>query len=98
LHVGKLSYINSTINTQKPHVLMLSESKTNTKMSSSLPFSDYNIFEEPGIKTAGDHPYKWGLVMGIHKDIQISQRLTLSQDALVGCVIALDIVLAMNSG
>lgn len=27
---------------------------------------------------ASDHPYKLGLVMGIHKDIQISQQLTLS--------------------
>jgi hypothetical protein len=71
VHAGKLSYINTVINTWKPHVFVLSESKTNTRTSSSLPFSDYNIFEEPGIRTAGDHLYKWGLVMGVQKDIQI---------------------------
>jgi hypothetical protein len=77
---------------------VLSESKTNAKIGSMLPFQEYNIFEEPGLRTVGDHLFKWGLVMGVCKDIQISQWLTISQSMLKGCIIALDIILATNNG
>ena len=53
-------------------------------MGSKLPRDDYNIFEETGVKTDNHHLYKWGMVVGVCKDLQISQQVPLSCVALTG--------------
>ena len=97
-HAVKMNHIKSVIQTRRPHIFVLSESKTNSRVSSSLPYSDYSIFEEPGVRSAEGHPYKWGLIVGVRKDIQVAQRVSVSQQSLKGRVIALDIVLTTNLG
>jgi len=67
-------------------------------MGDKLPKSDYNICEETGVKTDNHHLYKWGIVVGIHKDLQILQRVAISHSSLVGCVITIDFVLGTSSG
>jgi hypothetical protein len=67
-------------------------------MGDKLPKSDYNIFKETGVKTDNHHLYKWGIVIGIHKDLQISQRVAISHSSLAGRVIAIDFVLGTSSG
>jgi len=53
--------------------------------------------EETGVKMDNHHLYKWGVVVGIRKDIQIIQRLNLPL-SLRGRVVALDLVLGTNKG
>ena len=84
VHPGKIAHINSVINARCPHLFVISETKTNSKMGGKLPRDDYNIFEETGVKTDNHHLYKWGIVVGVCKDLQISQQVSLSHVALTG--------------
>ena len=95
---SKIAHINTAINTQRPHLFVISETKTNSRMGSKLPVRDYNIFEETGVKTDNHHLYKWGLIVGIRKDLQITQRLSLSNTALSGRAIAVDFVIGTSHG
>ena len=47
---------------------------------------------------SGHHLFKWGVVLGIKKGITVSQRLPVSHPALVGRLIAVDIVIPMDTG
>lgn len=94
----KLSHINNVINAHKPHIFVISKTKMQSKLSKSLPYLDYDIYEEPGERCEGHHIFKWGIVMGIRKDVQIVQRLLLKQASLKGRVIALDVVLPNSTG
>jgi hypothetical protein len=69
----KLNHINKVINTLKPYAFVIGETKTQSKLSKSLPFLDYDIYEESGERADNHHIFKWGIVMGIRKDIQIVQ-------------------------
>jgi hypothetical protein len=98
VHPGKIAHINSAIKARRPHLFVISETKTNSKMGGKLPRDDYNIFEETGVKTDNHHLYKWGIVVGVRKDLQISQQVTLSHSALTGRTIAIDLVLGTEIG
>ena len=98
VHPGKIAHINSAINARRPHLFVISETKTNSKMGSKLLREDYNIFEETGVKTENHHLYKWGIVVGVRKDLQVSQQVPLSHPALNGRVIAIDVVLGTSNG
>ena len=98
VHPGKIAHINSAINARRPHLFVISETKTNSKMGSKLLKEDYNIFEETGVKTENHHLYKWGIVVGVRKDLQVSQQVPLSHPALNGRVIAIDVVLGTSNG
>ncbi|KAJ7914585.1 hypothetical protein B0H13DRAFT_1611374, partial [Mycena leptocephala] len=95
---AKLHHINTAINSRNPHAFTLSESKTNTKTGPNLPNGDYNIFEEPGVQADNHHLYKWGVALGIRKNLQIAQRVQIAAAALRGRVIAVDVVLQSNDG
>ena len=97
VHVGKMSQISNAIKTQLPHILVISETKTYDKAGKNLDTMDYNFFEETGVKMDNHHLYKWGIVVGIRKDIQVAQRLDLPM-SLKGRVVALDLVLGTNRG
>ncbi|KAJ6628063.1 hypothetical protein B0H10DRAFT_2209740 [Mycena sp. CBHHK59/15] len=71
---------------------------TNSKTAKNLPNSDYEILEEEGVKTTNQHLYKWGVVLGIRKDVQIVQRLMNLDVTLKGCVIAADVALQTTNG
>ena len=98
VHLGKIAHINSAINARRPHIFVISETKTNLEMGSKLPKDGYNIFEETGVKTNNHHLYKWGIVVGVRKDLQISQQITLSHSVLMGRAIAIDFVLGTSQG
>jgi len=80
----KVNHFNSVIGARRPHIFIVNETKTKSKLGGSLPFSDYDIYEEPGECAEGHHIFKWGVVVGICKDIQVAQRLELTQRALKG--------------
>ena len=97
VHAGKVSQIGSAIKMRRPHILVISETKTYDKVGKNLDAKDYNFMEETGVKMDNHHLYKWGIVVGIRKDIQIAQRLVLPT-ILKGRVVALDLVLGTNKG
>jgi hypothetical protein len=67
-------------------------------MSRKLPICNYNIFEETAVKTDNHHLYKWGVIVGIQKDLQIAQQVSLSHSTLLGKVIVVDFVLGTSHG
>ena len=69
----KLNHINSVINAMKPQAFVIGETKTRANLGESLPFSDYDIYEEAGECAENHHIFKWGIVIGIRKDIQVAQ-------------------------
>ncbi|KAJ7176388.1 hypothetical protein C8R43DRAFT_1057609 [Mycena crocata] len=95
---AKLHHINTAINARGPHSFVLTESKTDSKIGPNLPNNDYTIFEEPGVQADNHHLYKWGVVVGIRKGIQVAQRVKVSSAALKGRVVAIDVVLQTNNG
>ncbi|KAJ7079989.1 hypothetical protein B0H15DRAFT_759923, partial [Mycena belliarum] len=95
---AKLHHINNVIRARNPHSFVLTESKTNSKVGANLPNHEYTIFEEPGVQAENHHLYKWGVVLGIRKGIQIAQRVQITSAHLRGRVIAVDVVLQTNNG
>ncbi|KAF5347863.1 hypothetical protein D9758_013811 [Tetrapyrgos nigripes] len=64
-----------------------------------MPNHEYEVFEEPAVKCQGNsHFYKWGTVIGIRKDIQIRQRLQITDSALKGRVVAIDLDIQTSDG
>jgi len=94
----KLSHINSVIKARNPQTFVLGETKTKSKLSSSLPFHDYDIYEESGEQDQPHHPVKWGIIVGVRKSIQIARRLDIKHRSLKGRVIALDLILPSSDG
>lgn len=94
----KLSSVNSAIMARNPQAFVVGETKTKSKLSSSLPYSEYDIYEESGEQDESHHPVKWGIVVGVRKDIQIAQRVEITHRSLKGRVIALDLVLPTSDG
>jgi hypothetical protein len=95
---GKISHVNSVLSQRAPHAFVISETKTNEKLSSKLPSSEYNIFEEEAVPLSHDKGHKWGVAVGIRKDLQISQRVLITKASLKGRLLAIDVVLPTNSG
>ncbi|KII90985.1 hypothetical protein PLICRDRAFT_174331 [Plicaturopsis crispa FD-325 SS-3] len=95
---GTVHHVNTAINARKPHVFVLTETKTDSKLSSTLPNCEYNIFEEPGVRQTNSRFFKWGVVVGIRKDLQISQRVVTTKASLRGRIIVIDVVLTSSSG
>jgi len=97
VHAGKVSQVSSVIQMRRPHVFVISETKTYDKVGKNLPTHEYNFFEETGIKMDNHHLYKWGVVVGVRKDIQVAQRVKIPS-SLNGRVVAVDLVLGTNKG
>ncbi|KAF9070995.1 hypothetical protein BDP27DRAFT_1419525 [Rhodocollybia butyracea] len=98
-HAVKLQHINTAIRSAKPHVFILNESKTKASIIKDLPHNDYEILEECTVKCQGNsHLYKWGTVLGIRNDLQVQNRVSISDPALLGRVLAADIAIQMSNG
>ncbi|KAJ7214404.1 hypothetical protein GGX14DRAFT_392434 [Mycena pura] len=94
---GKISHVNSVISQRNPHAFVITETKTNEKLSAKLP-REYNIFEEDAVPQSHGKAHKWGVAVGIRKDVQISQRVQLTQASLKGRVLAVDVILPTDTG
>ena len=97
VNIGKMSQIRSALKIHRPHILTISETKTSDKVGNKLRIDDYNFFEETGVKMDNHHLYKWGMVVGIRRDIQVAQRVQVPK-TLEGRVVALDLVIGTNAG
>ncbi|KAG6898706.1 hypothetical protein C0993_004964 [Termitomyces sp. T159_Od127] len=89
----KLALIGPMIAKLSPHIFTLLETKTRSNVGHKLPINDYEILEENGVSCASSQRGKWGLVLGIRKDIQIVSRIPISHPSLDGRVIAADLVI-----
>ncbi|KAF5374645.1 hypothetical protein D9615_009023 [Tricholomella constricta] len=76
-----------------PHIFVISETKTRSNAGSQLQVPNYEIFDENGVQCAASNRGKWGIVLGIRKDIQVVSRIPVVFDALRGRVAAVDIVI-----
>ncbi|KAJ7637992.1 hypothetical protein DFH06DRAFT_1138634 [Mycena polygramma] len=95
---GKISHVNTVILGRSPHAFVITETKTNGKLSTKLPSSEYNVFEEEAIPMSHGKSHKWGVAVGIRKDVQNSQRIAITQASLRGRLLAIDVVLPTDTG
>lgn len=88
----KLAIIGPLIAKIAPHFFAISETKTRSNAGSKLPISNYEIFEENGVPCSA-HRGKWGIVLGVRKDIQVISRINLTHDTFRGRVVVTDVVI-----
>ncbi|KAF8223634.1 hypothetical protein L208DRAFT_1315739 [Tricholoma matsutake] len=89
----KLAFVGPLLMKIAPHFFALSETKTWTKAASNLPISNYEVFEEKAVPcTAPSHLAKWGIILGVQKDLQIVACVPLNHEPLKGRVMCVDVV------
>ena len=98
VHPTKIDATNRAISHRNPDIFVVTETKTNSSCSSKMNVSEYQLFEERGTPTTGHHLYKWGAILGIKKSIAVSQRLQISHPSLKGRIIAVDVIIPLESG
>ncbi|KAF5380096.1 hypothetical protein D9615_006221 [Tricholomella constricta] len=89
----KLTNIGALIMKVLPHIFVISETKTRSNAGSQLQVSNYEIFDENGVQCAASNRGKWGIVLGVRKDIQVVSRIPIIYDALRGRVAVVDIII-----
>ena len=95
-NILKIHHINTAIRAPNPSVFVISELKSKVPIAGRLPNDDYNILEEKSEPTDGT--WKWGIAIGIRKDIQLAQRLQTQHKELKGRILAVDILLPSTNG
>jgi hypothetical protein len=80
------------------HVFVISETKMSVKMGAKLSLLRYNIYKETGIHCTNHHISKWGIIVGIRNDIQVSQPVSISHSSLIGHTVVVDIILGTTAG
>jgi len=89
----KLALIGPLLMKLAPHFFALSETKTRTNAVSNLQISNYEVFEEKAVPCAAPSTLaKWGIILGVRKDIQIVARIPLNLEPLEGRVVCVDVV------
>jgi hypothetical protein len=96
--LAKIHHMNNVIRSRRPHVFVISETKTSAKMGSKLSSLGYNVYEETGVCCTNHHISKWGIILGVRSDIQVSQPVKISSASLTGRVVAVDIILGTTAG
>ena len=98
IHPTKVDATNRAISHKSPDVFVITETKTNTSCSSKIAPNQYQIFEECGTPSIGYHTYKWGAILGVKRSITVSQRVPITHASLIGRMIAVDIVIPLDTG
>jgi Reverse transcriptase (RNA-dependent DNA polymerase) len=98
VHPMKIDATNRAISYRNPDIVVITETKTNSAASSKMSTNDYQFFDERGVPVTGHHLYKWGAILGVKKGITVSQRVPINHPALIGRLIAVDIVIPLDSG
>ena len=98
VHPTKIDSTNRAISHRNPDIVVITETKTNSSPSSKMSYNDYQLFEERGTPASGHHLYKWGVILGVKKGITVAQRVPVTHPALVGRLVAVDIVIPLDNG
>ncbi|KAF8220851.1 hypothetical protein L208DRAFT_1331387 [Tricholoma matsutake] len=94
----KLAIISLLLMKLAPLFFALSETKTQTNAASNLQISNYEVFEEKAVLCASPSTLvKWGIILGVRKDIQIVAHVPLNLEPLKGCVVCVDVVVSSLS-
>jgi hypothetical protein len=80
----KIHHVSNVIHSRRPHIFVISETKTSAKMGTKLFTLRYNVYEETGIHCTNHHISKWGVIVGVRNDIQVSQPVGISHVSLSG--------------
>ncbi|KAF8233569.1 hypothetical protein L208DRAFT_1266156 [Tricholoma matsutake] len=89
----KLAIIGPLLMKLAPHFFALSATKTQTNAASNLQISNYEVFEEKGVPCASPSTLaKWGIILGVWKDVQIVARVPLKLEPLKGRVLCVDVI------
>ena len=94
----KLQQFSDAVRSRRPHVFVVSETKTNTKLCNSLPHHEYKIFEESAESSNNFHMFKWGMLLCVQKDLQVLQQVITDQHSLKGRMIEIDLALLTLDG
>ncbi|KAG7087182.1 hypothetical protein E1B28_013162 [Marasmius oreades] len=89
-------YIQDAVQALDPHLISISETKSQHLVGNRLRLSNYNIFENPGVPTSNKKASKWGVILAIRKDIH-AQLVTVIP-RLRGRVCAADLHLPASNG
>ncbi len=95
-NVLKVQHINTAIRSRNPSIFVISELKSKVPVAGRLPGDAYNVLEEKSEPTDGT--WKWGVAMGIRKDIQLAQQIPVSDQTLRGRILVVDILLPSTNG
>lgn len=98
VHPTKIDATNRVISYRNPDIVVITETKTNSACSPKMAMNQYQFFEERGTPVTGHHLFKWGLILGIKNGITVAQRLSIVHPALSGRLIAVDVVIPLDSG
>jgi hypothetical protein len=98
VHPTKIDATNRTISHRNPDIIVITETKTNSACATKMATNRYQFFEERGSPVTGFHTYKWGVILGIKNGITVAQRLPITHPALSGRLIAVDVVIPLDSG
>ena len=94
----KLAIISPLLMKLAPLFFALSETKTRTNAASNLQVSNYEVFEEKAVPCASPSTLaKWGIILGVRKDVQIVARVPLNLEPLKGRVVCVDVVVSSLS-
>ncbi|KAF8226584.1 hypothetical protein L208DRAFT_1301176 [Tricholoma matsutake] len=88
----KLAFIAPLLMKLAPHFFALSETKTQMNAASNLHISNYEVFEEKAVPCVASHLVKWGIILGVQKDLQIVAHVPLNHAPIIGHVVAIDVV------
>ncbi|TFY51956.1 hypothetical protein EVJ58_g10282 [Rhodofomes roseus] len=92
----KVQSISTLITTRQPHVFTVQETKSTQPVAPRLKLRGYRLYESPGVKLTSGKGGKWGVIVGVRRDLQ-AQRLD-TPSALAGRAVALDLVIPSNDG
>ena len=98
VHPMKIDATNRAIAHRNPDVVVITETKTNSARSSKMSYETYQFFEEHGVPVSGHHLHKWGVILGVKKGITVSQRLNITHPALIGRLVAVDVIIPLDTG
>jgi hypothetical protein len=94
----KIDATNRVISHRNPDIVVITETKTNSACAPKMATTNYQFFEERGLPVNGFHTYKWGIILGIKSGITVAQRVPITHPALRGRIIAVDVVIPLDTG
>ncbi|KAG6874591.1 hypothetical protein C0992_007389, partial [Termitomyces sp. T32_za158] len=92
----KIHHIQTTIRGYEPHAFVIGETKSTQKVSQRLHLPGYKLFESSG-RPSGKQRGKWGVIVGIHSNISVTNPISLDP-SLQGRAVALDLVIPTSAG
>ncbi|KAF8237463.1 hypothetical protein L208DRAFT_1247288, partial [Tricholoma matsutake] len=97
--LAKSNLVRTAVHSEKPHVLIIAETKTHTRASSHLHLdSEYQFYEMVGPhSSSSSRPPKWGAILGISKAFHLQLVPTLL-GVLQHCVVIADVIIPTMNG